>query len=73
MQHNDQTEFIQHSVLQALETETSLQIVGGSSKSFYGRTPQGKVLSIDEHQGIINYHPSQSMCKVVTQIRLKSF
>lgn len=59
MQNNDQTERIQHHVLQALESETSLQIVGGGSKYFYGRTPQGKELAINGHQGIVNYHPSE--------------
>ena len=59
MQHNDQTELIQNSIFQALESEMSIQIVGGGSKSFYGRTPQGKELAINEHQGIVNYHPSE--------------
>lgn len=59
MPQNDQTEAIQSLVIQALETESSLQIVGGASKTFYGRKTQGKVLSIKAHQGIINYHPSE--------------
>lgn len=55
----DQADFIQQTVVEALATETALQIVGGASKSFYGRTPQGKVLDIKAHQGIVNYHPSE--------------
>ncbi len=58
-QENDQTEWLQQSVVQAIETATPIQIVAGSSKSFYGRTPQGKLLSIKDHQGIINYQPSE--------------
>ena len=59
IQNNDQTELIQHSIFQALETKTPLQIIGGSSKSFYGRNAQGKVLAMCAHQGIVNYHPSE--------------
>jgi glycolate oxidase FAD binding subunit len=59
MQVNDQTEVIQHSVVQAIETKTPLHIVGGASKSFYGRVSHGKVLSMSAHQGIVNYHPSE--------------
>jgi len=59
IQNNDQTKSIQHAVSQALETETALQIVGGGSKFFYARSPQGKPLSINDHQGIVNYHPSE--------------
>jgi glycolate oxidase FAD binding subunit len=55
----DQTSFIYQAVVDALATETPLQIVGGASKSFYGRTPQGKILNISAHHGIINYHPSE--------------
>ena len=57
--HCDQTRLILQTVLDALETETPLQIVGGASKSFYGRTPQGKILDTHAHQGIVNYHPSE--------------
>ncbi len=59
MQNNDQTESIQDSVLQAIESQTPLQISGGASKSFYGRIPQGEILDTTSHQGIINYHPSE--------------
>jgi len=55
----DQTRLIRQTVVDALETEIPLQIVGGGSKSFYGRTPQGKILDLNAHQGIVNYHPSE--------------
>ena len=55
----DQTRLLHQTVLDALETETPLQIVGGASKAFYGRTPQGKILNTHAHQGIVNYHPSE--------------
>jgi len=58
-QKNDQSDFIQHTVIHAIASKKPLQIVGGASKSFYGRTPQGTELSINSHQGIVNYHPSE--------------
>lgn len=57
--NKDQTEAIQQSVIQAIKSKTPLQIIGGASKSFYGRIPLGKELSISRHQGIVNYHPSE--------------
>lgn len=51
----DQQITLQEHVKQALETKSSLQITAGHSKDFYGRKPQGKVLSIAGHQGIVEY------------------
>ncbi len=59
IEDNDQTELIQHAVFQAIADSSPLQIVGGGSKHFYGRVPQGRVLSISPHQGIVNYQPSE--------------
>lgn len=59
MQAHDLTESIRQAVVAAINSQTPLQIQGGGSKSFYGREPQGKVLSLLGHQGIVNYHPSE--------------
>ena len=59
MQELDLTLSLQKSVLEAAEHKKALQIVGGNSKSFYGREPKGQVLSLSQHQGIINYHASE--------------
>lgn len=59
IQDNDQATSLQSEVFQALADETPIQIVGGASKSFYGRLPEGKELSTKSHQGIVNYHPSE--------------
>ena len=56
---NDQTENFQQIISQALISASPLQIEGGGSKSFYGRLPKGKKLHTSQHQGIINYHPSE--------------
>jgi glycolate oxidase FAD binding subunit len=43
----------------AAATGTALSIRGGNSKSFYGRTPVGEIVSVAEHRGIIDYTPSE--------------
>jgi glycolate oxidase FAD binding subunit len=51
-------EFI--TAIQAAMTDpTPLNIVGGGSKEFLGRTPQGTRLSTTAHRGILNYEPSE--------------
>lgn len=36
-----------------------LNIIGGNSKSFYGRTAQGKALNLSGHSGIVSYEPTE--------------
>lgn len=50
---------LQEQVQAAAASGTALSIQGGNSKSFYGRNIQGEVLSVREHQGIIDYTPSE--------------
>lgn len=56
---NDQTHEIQNAVDHALVTKAPLLIMGGGSKSFYGREAIGSHLCINEHYGLVNYHPSE--------------
>ncbi|MGZ8160920.1 MAG: glycolate oxidase subunit GlcE [Methylobacter sp.] len=56
---NDQTDFLQRAVQQAIKSKTPLCIVGGISKAFYGRVASGQTLDVSGHHGIINYHPSE--------------
>ncbi|MGM8909533.1 glycolate oxidase subunit GlcE [Psychrobacter sp. 1U1] len=44
-------------VKQAGVDGSKLQIVGGGSKYFMGRTPEGVPLNIAEHSGIVSYEP----------------
>jgi len=44
-------------VLAAQQNKTKLNIVGGNSKRFLGREPQGESLNMAEHSGIVNYQP----------------
>ncbi|MDO9106697.1 MAG: glycolate oxidase subunit GlcE [Methylovulum sp.] len=59
MDSRDQTLFLQEAVQAALDSGTPLNLVGGGSKAFYGRPAVGAPLSLNQHQGIINYHPSE--------------
>ncbi|MGJ0484993.1 MAG: glycolate oxidase subunit GlcE [Methylomicrobium sp.] len=56
---NDHTLNLQEVVARALADKTPLNIVGGGSKAFYGREAGGEHLSVSEHHGIVNYHPSE--------------
>ena len=59
MTGQDRVRELQQSVNEAIESRTPLKITGGDSKSFYGREPQGLPLSLKEHQGVVNYQPSE--------------
>ncbi len=50
---------IQQQVLQAIADKKPLQIVGGNSKTFYGRAITGKPLHLADYQGIIHYEPTE--------------
>ena len=56
---NDITNQLQDKVKLAIETSDGLIIKAGGTKDFYGRTVSGNELSIAEHQGIINYEPTE--------------
>jgi glycolate oxidase FAD binding subunit len=46
-------------VVRAAAEGTPLAIVGGGSKSFLGRTPQGEPFDVGAHRGIIAYEPTE--------------
>ncbi len=50
---------IQTQVQAAYATRTPLCIIGGQSKSFYGRQPLGDELSVQHHCGIIRHDPPE--------------
>ncbi len=56
---SDHSQDLQQQVQAAYAQGTSLRIVGGNSKAFYGRTVLGEPLSVSHHQGIINYEPTE--------------
>ena len=55
----DQSLILQENIIDAYEKNRSLHIIGGNSKSFYGRTPSGEKLYINGNTGIINYEPTE--------------
>jgi len=50
---------LQEQVRAAEHTGTPLQIIGGDSKSFYGRVASGASLSVAAHRGIVSYDPGE--------------
>ena len=46
-------------VLGAIAARTPLAIVGGGTKSFYGREPVGEPLDVGVHAGITSYDPAE--------------
>jgi glycolate oxidase FAD binding subunit len=55
----DLTQTLQQSVQEAQASGTALRIAGGNSKAFLGRVPQGEVLEVAGHRGIVDYEPGE--------------
>jgi len=55
----DRTTDLQARVRQAIADRAPLQIVGGGTKAFYGRAPQGEPLPLAGHAGIVSYEPTE--------------
>lgn len=55
----DLTTHLQDTIRTAAAARTPLQLVGSGSKSFYGRKATGEIVSLIEHQGIVDYQPSE--------------
>lgn len=56
---NDLGSRLQQQVHEAIKTRTGLCIIGGDSKSFYGREPRGKPVHVAGHCGIVKYEPTE--------------
>lgn len=50
---------LQQAVQASLADGTGLKIIGGNSKSFYGREACGRPLEVGKHRGILHYEPSE--------------
>lgn len=46
-------------VQNAAANQTPLNIIGGNSKSFYGRNAEGEALNVSRHSGIVSYEPTE--------------
>ncbi len=67
---NDFSDNLKSQVAEALSHKTSLRIVGGNSKSFYGNNVKGEIISTAEHTGIIEYQPSELVVTVRSGTKL---
>jgi glycolate oxidase FAD binding subunit len=65
-----ETQSIKDRIQEAASSGTPLSIQGGNSKSFYGRTPHGEILSVKDHQGILDYTPSELVISARAGTRL---
>lgn len=70
--NNDMTEALQTRVLVALKSGMPLEIRGGGSKRWLGRTPTGESLEVASHAGIVNYQPKELVVTVRCGTRLES-
>ena len=70
IQMNDRTAGLSEAVSAAASAKRSLQIVGGSSKLFYGREPEGELLAVSDHTGITAYDPTELVVTVRAGTRL---
>ena len=55
----DITQYLVDQIKTAIEDGTQLNIIGGNSKSFYGREPVGEAMFVHAHRGILSYEPSE--------------
>ncbi|HET8791704.1 MAG TPA: FAD-binding protein, partial [Modicisalibacter sp.] len=60
----DNGEALCERVRQADADKSPLKIVGGDTKSFYGRRVEGEALSLAEHRGITHYDPVELVISV---------
>ena len=70
IQMNDRTAGLSEAVSAAASVKRSLQIVGGASKLFYGREPEGELLAVGDHTGITAYDPTELVVTVRAGTRL---
>ena len=61
---------LQERVKAAAETGTALSVQGNNTRSFYGRTTNGKTVSLADHQGVIDYTPSELVISARAGTRL---
>lgn len=55
----DLTRDLQAAVRDAAQSRSALRLVGGDTKHFYGRAPEGRPLHLRGHAGIVEYDPSE--------------
>lgn len=68
----DESEALQKQILSARKNNRKLNIVGGGTKDFMGRSADNKAdaLSLAEHTGIVEYHPVELIMTVRAGTRI---
>lgn len=64
MLNEDKTEQLVEQVKDALANNTPMNIVGGNSKQFLGRTTQATSLNTADHSGVVSYEPTELVVTV---------
>ena len=59
MLNRDMSEALQQQVQRAISASTPLNICGGNSKTFLGRSAQGETLDVSGHRGVVEYDPRE--------------
>lgn len=59
MTSNDTSLDLRASVTAAYEARRALNIVGGGSKTFFGRESSGEPLDVSGHRGVVSYEPTE--------------
>ena len=67
---NDASKTIHQQITDAVEHSTPLRISAGNSKTFYGNHIDAQNLSLAEHHGITEYHPSELVVTVRSGTKL---
>lgn len=71
MQEQDISVSLQEHVQEAMASHIPLRVQGNGTKDFLGRPSQGERLDISEHQGVINYEPTELVITARTGTPLK--
>jgi len=64
--NQDRTDQFVDQVREALATKTPINIVGGNSKHFLGRSQEAHCLNTIEHAGVVSYEPTELVITVRT-------
>lgn len=59
MFEQDKSNELAELVIDAINNKRVLKIIGGNSKSFYGRKTEAEVITTIEHSGVTNYEPGE--------------
>lgn len=72
MLDQDRTDHLVEQVRDALSTKTPINIVGGNSKHFLGRSQPANSLSTIEHSGVVSYEPTELVVTVRSGTSMQS-